>query len=104
MYPTGYGMEKLLYIGSVAESRIKMYPVRYQSILYRKIALMTKGHIPDARSLGGGLWEMRIHSSSGYRVYYCNKRGCIWVLLVGTKHTQLKDIQLAIRLQAELVS
>ena len=96
-------MEILLYIGSVAESRIRMYPLRHQTILYRKIALMAKGHIPDARSLGGGLWELRVHSSSGYRVYYCAKKGCVWVLLVGTKHTQHKDIPLAVRLQAELV-
>ncbi len=96
-------MEKLLYIGSLAESRIRMYPLRHQTILYRKIALMAKGHIPDARSLGGGLWELGIHSSSGYRVYYCIQKDCLWILLVGTKHTQQKDIPLAVKLQAELV-
>jgi putative addiction module killer protein len=96
-------MNKTLYITTIAESRIRSFQLRQQRLLYQKVALMAKGHMPDVKSLGNGLLEMRLHSSPGLRVYFSIRDDCIWLLLVGTKHTQHKDIQLAHKLRAELV-
>ena len=50
----------------------------------------------DARSVGGGVTEMRIDHGPGYRVYYV-KRGPEVVILLrgGDKHTQRRDIEQA---------
>jgi len=95
-------MSKMLYITTIAESRIRSFQLRQQRLLYQKIALMAKGHMPDVKSLGNGLLEMRLHSSPGLRVYFSIRDNCIWVLLVGTKHTQNKDIPLAGRVNNSL--
>ncbi|WP_335645762.1 type II toxin-antitoxin system RelE/ParE family toxin [Pandoraea vervacti] len=51
------------------------------------------GNFGDSKSLGGGLWEMRIDHGPGYRVYY-GRDGEITYLLVcgGGKSTQQADI------------
>ena len=54
------------------------------------------GNPGDCKSLGHGLYEMRIHYGPGYRVYY-GKQGSQLVLLLcgGNKSTQRSDIRLA---------
>ena len=54
------------------------------------------GNPGDRKSLGHGLYEMRIHYGPGYRVYY-GKEGSHIVLLLcgGNKSTQRSDIRLA---------
>ena len=54
------------------------------------------GNFGDHRSVGRGVWELRIHSGPGYRVYY-GEDGPIIVLLLcgGDKKTQHKDIRKA---------
>jgi putative addiction module killer protein len=50
----------------------------------------------DWRSLGGGIYELRIDHGPGYRVYYAQEGTCVILLLCGgDKRTQWKDIEIA---------
>lgn len=54
------------------------------------------GHLGDTRSVGGGVFEMRIHVGQGYRVYYGRQGDALVILLCGgSKSTQKDDIQAA---------
>ncbi len=50
----------------------------------------------DAKSVGGGVQELRLHFGPGYRVYFTRRGGTIVVLLSGgDKSTQAQDIKRA---------
>lgn len=52
------------------------------------------GNFGDYRSIGEGLYELRLHFGSGYRVYYGQVGNEIVLLLAGgDKSTQKQDIQ-----------
>lgn len=54
------------------------------------------GHFGDAKSVGGGIFEMRIHYGPGYRLYYMRDGAKVVVLLCsGQKGTQTRDIERA---------
>ena len=61
------------------------------------------GHAGDARSVGEGISELRIHHGPGYRVYYV-QRGPIVIFLLcgGDKRSQARDIDNAKRLAKEV--
>lgn len=65
-----------------------------------RLALGNPGH---ARSVGGGIFEMKIDKGPGYRIY-CTRRGERLVVLLcgGDKSSQAKDIQRAIDLAKRL--
>ena len=55
-----------------------------------------RGNLGDAKSVGGGVSEMRIDVGPGYRVYYTRRGEVLIILLVGgDKSTQDKDIKRA---------
>jgi len=60
------------------------------------VAQMEAGNFGDHKSVGGGVWERRIHFEKGYRVYFA-KDGDELVLLFcgGTKARQQSDIDKA---------
>ena len=61
------------------------------------------GNLGDARTVGGGIREMRVHVGAGYRVYFTQHRGEVLVLLCGgDKSSQQRDIERARRMVAEL--
>lgn len=62
------------------------------------IAQMEVGNLGDRRSVGGGIWERRIHFEKGLRLYFA-KDGDDLVLLFcgGTKSRQQSDIDEAKR-------
>lgn len=52
-----------------------------------------RGNFGDCRSLGEGVWEMRIDVGKGYRVYYVRSGNVVYALLCGgDKKTQRQDI------------
>jgi putative addiction module killer protein len=68
-----------------------------------RIDLLEAGHFGDAKPVGQGVSEMRIHVGAGYRVYIKQKDAVVYVLLTGgDKSTQKKDIAAALIMAQEL--
>jgi putative addiction module killer protein len=64
---------------------------------------MEQGHFGDAKSVGPGVMETRIHVGPGYRLYYTRRGGTLVILLAGgDKSTQARDIARAVGLAAQL--
>jgi putative addiction module killer protein len=70
----------------------------------RKIAALVKtrlervmlGNYGDHRTVGDGLYELRIHEGPGYRVYFAEiAKNIVLILLGGSKSSQKRDIQKA---------
>lgn len=72
---------------------------RAQKRIVSRILHLLEGRPGDHKHVGEGVWELRMHFGSGYRVYY-TQRGREWVLLLagGDKGSQNRDIRLAWKL------
>jgi len=67
-----------------------------QARIADRIDRIEGGNFGDCKSLGGGLFELRIHYGPGYRVYYAMiGRTCILLLCGGDKRRQSADIERA---------
>jgi putative addiction module killer protein len=54
------------------------------------------GNLGDCRSVGKGVFELRIHCGPGYRVYFGREGERIVILVLGgSKRSQSKDIRTA---------
>ncbi|HWD29827.1 MAG TPA: type II toxin-antitoxin system RelE/ParE family toxin [Rhizomicrobium sp.] len=64
-----------------------------------RIRRLAAGNAGDAKSVGGGISELRIDYGPGYRVYFA-RRGRVVILLLtgGDKRSQWKDISAAKKL------
>ena len=63
---------------------------------------LSLGNFGDCRSLGGGLYELRIDYGPGYRVYFGEVGDrAILLLIGGTKRSQQRDITQARDLWAD---
>jgi putative addiction module killer protein len=57
---------------------------------------MEEGNFADSKFVGKGVWERRVHSGPGYRVYFAKEGNCLVVLLGGgSKRKQALDIRRA---------
>ncbi|MDR1453439.1 MAG: type II toxin-antitoxin system RelE/ParE family toxin [Candidatus Margulisbacteria bacterium] len=67
-----------------------------KNIINVRLDRIREGNFGDRKTLGGGLYEVRIHYGNGYRLYFVHK-GEYWVLILcgGEKSTQSKDIEKA---------
>ena len=71
-------------------------------IIARLATAERTGHLGDVKALGGNLWEMRIHTGPGYRLYYVREgKNIIILLCAGEKNKQQRDIGIARRMAAE---
>ena len=62
-----------------------------------RISRLRLGNFGDAKRVGPGVYELRIHFGPGYRVYYGLEGNKIVLLLCGgDKSTQKKDVQKAV--------
>ena len=59
--------------------------------------LENSGHTGDCETVGGGVYELKIHLGPGYRVYFGRDGETLMVLLLGgDKGAQERDIKKAI--------
>lgn len=62
----------------------------------QRIARVRLGNFGDARSVGEGVQELRIHTGPGYRVYFGREGEALVILLCGgDKGSQDRDIERA---------
>ena len=67
--------------------------VRTQAKIAARINRITAGNFGDCKSVGHGIYELRIDWGPGYRVYYATIGQSIVLLLCGgDKRTQVADI------------
>ncbi|WP_241159699.1 type II toxin-antitoxin system RelE/ParE family toxin [Desulfovibrio sp. ZJ200] len=67
-----------------------------RSRILNRMDNIQKGSLGDYKSLGKGLFELRIHYGPGYRVYFTHKDDTIIFLLIGgDKSSQTRDIAIA---------
>ncbi len=68
-----------------------------------RIDRVEDGNLGDHKSLGEGVFELRIHHGPGYRVYFAQRGEAIVILLAGgDKTTQARDIRIAQELARQL--
>jgi putative addiction module killer protein len=68
-----------------------------------RLERLADGNFGDFKSLGDGVYELRIDHGPGYRIYYAQRGRVIVVLLCGgDKSSQKRDILVAKRLAQEL--
>lgn len=95
-------MEILRYIDAaghdvVGEWLAQLRDARAAAKIATRIDRLEAGNFGDHRSLGGGIFELRIDWGPGYRVYFAmSGRTCIVLLGGGDKRRQNVDIEQAI--------
>ena len=80
----------------------KLKDIKAKVTIVRRIERAKNGNFGDFKSLGSEVYELRITTGPGYRVYYTIKGGKLVLLLVGgDKSTQAKDIEKAKKIKEE---
>ena len=68
----------------------------------RRVDRLASGNAGDVKSVGGGVFELRIDYGPGYRVYFMRQAFYVVLLLIGgDKGTQRKDIAAAVAMARE---
>jgi len=68
-----------------------------------RIRRISLGNPGDVKPVGEGLSELRIDYGPGYRIYFVQRGQKLVILLAGgDKHTQDRDIKMALELAREL--
>jgi putative addiction module killer protein len=68
-----------------------------------RVRRLSLGNPGDVKPVGEGVSEMRIDYGPGYRVYFVRRGQALAILLAGgDKHTQDRDIKMALHLAREL--
>jgi putative addiction module killer protein len=71
----------------------RLRDVRARARVDARLLRIRLGNLGDAKAVGGGVQELRIHYGPGYRVYLAQDGERIVVLLAGgSKATQASDI------------
>ena len=82
---------------------VNLRDVRAKARILARLDSVSLGNLGDAKSVGGGVSEMRIDVGAGYRVYFTRRQRIIVILLCGgDKSTQAKDIANAKRIVREI--
>lgn len=69
----------------------------------QRIRSAEQGNFGDCKAVGGGVYEMRVHTGPGYRVYYTQVGAVVYLLLCGgDKSSQPRDISRAIELAQDI--
>lgn len=69
---------------------------RERGVVRARISRLQLGNPGDSKSVGDGIWELRVDTGPGYRVYYARSGNVTMLLLCGgSKKSQNSDIALA---------
>ena len=80
--------------------KLKDYTAKFA--IGQRIERMQQGNFGDSKSVGDGVFELRVDVGKGYRVYFTNDGKEIVILLVGgDKSTQDSDIAKAKKMAKE---
>ena len=72
-------------------------------MIRQRITRVRDGNLGDVKSVGRGVFEMRVFAGKGYRLYYCIRDDQLIILLCGgSKGSQTRDIKMAQRMLNEL--
>ncbi len=67
--------------------------IKTRNRIETRVDRLAGGNAGDYRSVGGGIFEMRLHFGPGYRIYYAyDGFEIVLLLLGGDKSTQADDI------------
>jgi putative addiction module killer protein len=81
----------------------KIKDITTQVRILRRLERLEFGHYGDYKSVGDGVFELRLAFGPGYRVYFGEEDGVAVVLLLGgNKSSQSKDIEIAKKYWREL--
>jgi putative addiction module killer protein len=82
--------------------RLRLRDERARALIASRLDRLAYGHAGDAKSIGDGVSELRIHYGAGYRIYFAKRGAAVVILLCGgDKGSQKRDIQRAKQLLAE---
>jgi putative addiction module killer protein len=74
-----------------------------KALISDRIERLAQGHLGDAKVVGNGVTELRVHFGPGYRVYITQRGATLIVLLCGgEKRSQVRDIERAIVMARKL--
>ncbi len=69
----------------------------------RRVKKAARGDYGDVKPVGENVSELRFHFGPGYRVYFTERHGVLFILLAGgSKGTQHEDIELAKKIAANI--
>jgi putative addiction module killer protein len=81
----------------------KLKDIKGKVSILRRIDRMKEGNFGDYKSISINLYELRLITGPGYRVYYTKQESEVIILLIGgDKSSQSEDIKKAKRLLEEL--
>jgi len=67
---------------------------RTRTRIRRRLVRLEEGNFGDYRSVGEGVFELRLHFGAGYRIYFTIERNeVILVFCGGDKSSQQRDIE-----------
>jgi putative addiction module killer protein len=74
-----------------------------KALISDRIERLAQGHMGDAKVVGNGVTELRVHFGPGYRIYITQRGAALVVLLCGgDKRSQVRDIERAIVMARKL--
>ena len=89
-------MYKILETENFSNWLTKLKDIQGKVSILRRIKRLNVGNFGDFKYLESNIYELRITTGPGYRVYYTRKEEKIILLLIGgDKSTQQKDIKKA---------
>jgi len=93
----------LRYTNAFLKWRTSLRDAQALARIATRLERLEDGHWGDARSVGGGVTELRLQFGPDYRLYVA-RQGDRWVVLLcgGDKSSQKRDIVIAHRLVLEL--
>ena len=81
----------------------KLRDIQGKARILARLKRIEIGNIGDYKSIGGGLFELRIDYGPGYRIYYVRMKESVIILLAGgDKSTQKKDIERSRKILSEI--